>query len=878
MWVLKLLGGARLERADGSSVPFQRRALAVLAVLALAGERGISRERLAALFWPESAEEQAKGAVRQMLHVIRKAWGSPDLVLGTTELRLNTALLRTDVADLEAAARAGDAERVEQRYVGPFLDGFTLSGTEPFNRWAERERDRIAGLVREVYERRATQRSRLGADSEAAHWWRGAQALDPTDGRAALALMRALVAAGDPAAVVQHARVYAALVRAELDADPDPAITDFAQSVRAGPLASAKNSTRSIEPARTLDRCEFPEAASLSESLAINSISQVPIAREVPRFISGMNRRRLIAVALMLFTTAVAAAALWRFPAIRSSTWARAIESRSSRASATAPLRIAVIPLDMSDDTADEYLADGIVDAVRAQLAGDPRLEVIGSASSNTYRNTKTSPDSIASELHASYLVMGRFERAKPNLPVSFYLQSVLLAPGMQTPLWDRQFMIVAKGFSGASDSIATAVADHLGVVIVPPSLVERDIPAQGRARAYDAFLHGQEITEYDGTWETARLQRAVPFYLDALKEDSLLVPAWVALARTEAALFNSVPTIAVSAAAHHAVQRAQSLAPNWAGSFLAASMVEHIIDNDNRLSLSTARQGLSLSPHNVDLLIAAADGERSFGHWPAALLLYQEAVAIDPRSPRASMKLLEWYIWEREYPEALAEADRGLAFAPDNLDLRLRKVMTQVAMGDLAAARRSIAQAPPSVDRTRMAGFFSDFYDLGWVLDDSLKELLLNARLSSKLDSSTEWGELADLAMLRGDTVQARAFARHLLKTAAQHVAEFPDNAAGLSDYCYDLAFAGDRDAAVRTCQEAVRAERKFGGSFQDGSYLYDLARVSTIAGQQDVAIAALDTALNMPSFISRQELRINPNFAPLRSNPKFRQLVGLQ
>ncbi len=385
-------------------------------------------------------------------------------------------------------------------------------------------------------------------------------------------------------------------------------------------------------------------------------------------------------------------------------------------------------------------------------------------------------------------------------------------------------------------------------------------------------------ITDHDGTWEAARLQKAIPYFAEALREDSLFVPAWAAMARAEAALFNSSPTLSTSSAAHRALLRSQTLAPTWPGSLLAASVVAHTIDNDNQLALASAKGGLAYAPHDADLLIAAADGERSFGRWQAAFSLYHEAVNVDPRSPRASMKLIEWYIWQRDYRKALAEANRGLAFAPKNLDLRLHKVMTQVDMGDLAAARTTIAEAPTGVDRARMAGFFVNFYDMGWVLDDSLKELLLNARLSSKLDSSTEWGELADLAMLRGDTVQARAFARHLLKTAAQHVAEFPDNAAGLSDYCYDLAFAGDRDAAVRTCQEAVRAERKFGGSFQDGSYLYDLARVSTIAGQQDVAIAALDTALNMPSFISRQELRINPNFAPLRSNPKFRQLVGLQ
>ncbi len=65
MFRLKALGGLVLE-SDSAPVPAsarQRRRLTLLVVLARAGERSITRERLHALLWPESTEESTRHAL-----------------------------------------------------------------------------------------------------------------------------------------------------------------------------------------------------------------------------------------------------------------------------------------------------------------------------------------------------------------------------------------------------------------------------------------------------------------------------------------------------------------------------------------------------------------------------------------------------------------------------------------------------------------------------------------------------------------------------------------------------------------------------------------------------------------------------------------------
>ena len=69
----------------------------MLAVLALAGGRGVSRDRLQALFWPESDTERARKVLAQTVYSLRRDLGDPGVVLGTTELRLNADLVAADV-------------------------------------------------------------------------------------------------------------------------------------------------------------------------------------------------------------------------------------------------------------------------------------------------------------------------------------------------------------------------------------------------------------------------------------------------------------------------------------------------------------------------------------------------------------------------------------------------------------------------------------------------------------------------------------------------------------------------------------------------------------------------------------------------------------
>jgi DNA-binding SARP family transcriptional activator/TolB-like protein len=229
----------------------QPRRLAVLAVLARAGERGVTRDKLLALLWPDAADEPGRRALAQALYALRRDLGSEDAFLGTKDVRLNPDLIGSDVGDFDAALSCGELERAAGLYAGPFLDGFRVPGLDEFDRWIETERAALALRHAEALEALAERCERAGDPAAAVGWWRRLAATDSVSARVAVRLMRALDAAGDRAGALQHARIHEAMVDAQLGLPPSPEVTALVERLRAEPEPArpAAVPLRSPEPA-----------------------------------------------------------------------------------------------------------------------------------------------------------------------------------------------------------------------------------------------------------------------------------------------------------------------------------------------------------------------------------------------------------------------------------------------------------------------------------------------------------------------------------------------------------------------------------------------------------------------------------------------------
>jgi DNA-binding SARP family transcriptional activator len=300
VWRLLTFGGLGIESDGGSPVPNSRPPrLALLAVVAAAGDRGVSRERLAGLFWPDSDETRARHSLRQSLYALRNDFGR-DVVSATVgNLTLDNTALTSDVAEFRSAIAAGQRERAVALARGPFLDGFYLSNASAFERWLEEERARLSAATTQALLSLAVDATQVQDLDAAVDWWRQLNSRDPLNGRFALGYLKALAARGDRVAALAFAREHQAVVRRELMADPDPEVRRLEFELR------ALTSTPAVE-ARSAANAQPVTSATLPPTEPLPLLPNA--ARKSWRIAKTLS---VVTVSALLVATALAAGRGW---------------------------------------------------------------------------------------------------------------------------------------------------------------------------------------------------------------------------------------------------------------------------------------------------------------------------------------------------------------------------------------------------------------------------------------------------------------------------------------------------------------------------------------------------------------------------------------
>ena len=380
---LLTLGGAAVVNEssdDVSPATTQRRTIALLSVLAVAGYSGVNRERLIALLWPNTEPDRGRHALAQALYTARRVLACETLFDVEGDLRIRPGQLTSDIADFEGL-RSDDPEAAVGLYKGPFLDGFVLPGSTEFEQWSVVQRTRIENQMIEALDR-------LGSSAtnprDSLRWWKRAAALRPLDGKIAVRLMAALVASGDRPGALKHAAIYSALLRDELALDPDPAVTDLAASLRA--------------PSPTISPDTVAAIATSDSILARSGASE-----QRPRNKRRLNRASVLVTAI----TALALAAI-------------VVSRRHSNSTTAAKLpfthHIIVAPFRVGGaDPSLSYLRDGIVELLMARLSSNVRATDAG-AVLGAWRAAGISPAmdvprdtvvEVARRFHAERVILG---------------------------------------------------------------------------------------------------------------------------------------------------------------------------------------------------------------------------------------------------------------------------------------------------------------------------------------------------------------------------------------------------------------------------------------------------------------------------------------
>ena len=509
---LRLFGSPSLE-GDGAVLPVrarQRHRLALLALLAQAPDRRSSRDKLLAYLWPERDAERGRNLLKVSTYVLREALGERALLSEGDDLRLNTELILVDVAEFEAALERADPASAVALYRGPFLDGFFLREAPEFERWADRERERLAAAHGRALDTLAERAEGERDFPRAMEWWKARAAHDPYDSRVALRLMQAMEASGNRAGALQHAAIHQRLLQEELGMGSASEVAALAERLRRAPASESPvwsqrpetPGVRETEPAREPNaEPEVPAPVDSRPEGSAYASSQAAPGSRTGRRGKWLGAAVLVAVAL--------GGAIW---------------AASPRASVPEP-SIAVLPfLNLSANEDNEYFSDGLTEEIITRLAAVPGLKVISRTSAMHYKGSEQPLRKIADELNVAHILEGSVRQSDGRVRIS----AQLIDTRTDEHLWARNYEYrLQDGFS-VQVEIAQEVVRALEVELaerVRTLLVKwgtRD------PEAYQLYRRGRFL------WNKRSREaheRAIAYFQRAIDRDSSYADAYAGLA-----------------------------------------------------------------------------------------------------------------------------------------------------------------------------------------------------------------------------------------------------------------------------------------------------------------------------------------------------------
>ena len=234
---------------------------------------------------------------------------------------------------------------------------------------------------------------------------------------------------------------------------------------------------------------------------------------DVPKAVA-MNRRKVLWIASAV-TAVAAVVTLWLVGLGPVTSWL----AKPPRFA-----RVAILPLEnRTGESTQNYVVDGLTEAVIADLARLEKVDVISMASVVGYRAAPKPVDSIARELGVDAVVAGSAHRRDGRLLVEVRL----IAPGQASPPSDTLERPDDQIALLEHDLVQTLVREIGGKLAGPRRTA--DVEGAPNAAVHDLYLRGRY---HLATRTPEGLQNALDYFRQALTQDPAYAPAYAGLAQ----------------------------------------------------------------------------------------------------------------------------------------------------------------------------------------------------------------------------------------------------------------------------------------------------------------------------------------------------------
>ncbi len=287
---------------------------------------------------------------------------------------------------------------------------------------------------------------------------------------------------------------------------------------------------------------------------------------------------------------------------------------------------LAVLPLkNLSGDPTQEYLADGMTEALIGRLSGIHDLRVISRTSAMHFKDTQLAVPEIARTLGVDAIVEGSVIREGGRIRVHAQLIRAATDEHFWSETYDRELPDVLTLQSEVAESIARKVE----VTITGEEHARLTAARSVSPEVYESYLKGR----FAKSNNRAEIEESIAHFEEAIRKDATFAPAYVGLADA----YDNLGLVFIGVPPGEVRPKV----------------------------ISAARKALELDPELAEAHVLLADVYQKQWQWSDAEAEYKQALELKPNEAAAHLGFASWLLCQGRTEEALAWARRARELDP---------------------------------------------------------------------------------------------------------------------------------------------------------------------------------------------------------------------
>jgi len=326
---------------------------------------------------------------------------------------------------------------------------------------------------------------------------------------------------------------------------------------------------------------------------------------------------------------------------------------KQDRTTEVSEASIAVIPfLDLSANNDQEYLADGITEAMTLTLSKIKELRVPSRTSSMRFKDEKILSSEIASELNVNLILEGSVLHDGDSILVT--VQLIKVTPE-EEHLWAESYAKKYVNILQLVDQISREIAGNISSVIQAPAEQARNYELN--RQAYDLYLRGRHLYNTQKT-RSQSLQKAMEYLEESVAIDGNFAPAYVTIAETYLAInfliLDNELKLQNREKAREAINKALELDETLPEAYITKGSLAGKLDWDWEKMKAFAKEGLELDPNNSGAHILLSNYYVVNGNYKKAIDEALLAENLDPLNPMVGTCVAERYYIAGKYEQSI--------------------------------------------------------------------------------------------------------------------------------------------------------------------------------------------------------------------------------